>query len=77
MIRHRAQNTHIVAAVNAAYSAAGQRRVEIKVAFAFLGDWHSKTITSLPLFSKINLASEARRIANLGYRPTVATISSR
>jgi len=47
------------------------------VAFAFLGDWRNRTIASLPLFSRISLVTQARRVSNLGFRPTVATISSR
>jgi hypothetical protein len=49
----------------------------VEVAFAFLGDWRNRTITSLPLFSRISLVTQARRVSNLGYLPTVALISSR
>jgi uncharacterized protein (TIGR04141 family) len=77
LIRERARNECIVASVTAAHLAAEERRGEIEVAFAFLGDWKGKTVTSLPLFSRISLVSEARRVTNLGYRATVATISTR
>ena len=60
-----------------AYLQAEERGAEIEVTFAFLGDWNGKTITSLPLFSRISMVSEIRRVSNLGFRPTVAMISSR
>lgn len=77
LIRERARNDRIVATVEAAYLQAEERGTEIEVAFAFLGDWKGKTITSLPLFSRISMVSEIRRVSNLGFRPTVAMISSR
>jgi hypothetical protein len=40
------------------------------VVFAFLGDWRQRTITSLPLFSRVSLVQAARRIGQLGYRPS-------
>jgi uncharacterized protein (TIGR04141 family) len=48
----------------------------LEVAFGFLGDWSGRTILNLPLFSRISLVQESRRVAGLGYRPTVALISS-
>jgi uncharacterized protein (TIGR04141 family) len=77
LIRERARDDRIVDQVAEAHLAAEQRREEIEVTFAFLGDWKAKTITNLPLFSRISLVSEARRVANLGFRPTVALISNR
>ena len=77
LICERARNDRIVATVEAAYLQAEERGTEIEVAFAFLGDWKGKTITSLPLFSRISMVSEIRRVSNLGFRPTVAMISSR
>lgn len=77
LIRERAHNDQIVASVEAAYLQAEERGAEIEVTFAFLGDWKGKTITSLPLFSRISMVSEIRRVSNLGFRPTVAMISSR
>jgi uncharacterized protein (TIGR04141 family) len=77
LIRERAQNDQIVTAVTSAYTKAAERREEIEVAFAFLGDWRGKTIGNLPLFSRISMVTEARRVPNLGFRPTIALISSR
>ena len=77
LVRQRAQNEEIATAVAAIYREAEQHRTEIEIAFAFLGDWHGRTITSLPLFSRISMVSEVRRVANLGFQPTVALISSR
>jgi uncharacterized protein (TIGR04141 family) len=77
LIRERAQNEQIVTTVEAAYAKAAERREEIEVAFAFLGDWRGKTIANLPLFSRISMVTEVRRVSNLGFRPTVALISSR
>jgi uncharacterized protein (TIGR04141 family) len=77
LISRRARNNDIIIQIAQAHLAAEQRREEIEVVFAFLGDWKAKTVTSLPLFSRISLASEARRLSILGFRPTVALISSR
>ncbi len=77
MIRERACNGQIVAAIESAYARAAERREETEVAFAFLGDWRGKTIANLPLFSRISMVTEVRRVSNLGFRPTVALISSR
>ncbi len=48
----------------------------LEVVFAFLGEWRKRTVTSLPLFSRISLVQESRKVANLGYRPTVALIGA-
>jgi len=50
-------------------------RDEVEVVFAFLGDWKGRTVASLPLFSRISLVNEARRVRNLGYTVSVKTIS--
>lgn len=76
LIRERAADDNIVAAIEAAHAAAQNRESEIEVAFAFLGNWRGRTITNLPLFSRISMVNEARRVSNLGFRPTVAMISS-
>jgi uncharacterized protein (TIGR04141 family) len=70
-------NEPIIASIEAAHAAARKRESELEVAFAFLGDWRGKTITSLPLFSRISMVNEARRVSNLGFKPTVALISTR
>jgi uncharacterized protein (TIGR04141 family) len=77
LIRDRAANDPVIATIEAAHAAARTRDSELEVAFAFLGDWRGKTITSLPLFSRISMVNEARRVSNLGFRPTVALISTR
>jgi len=77
LIRERAADDVIAGSIEAAHAAAQRRESELEVAFAFLGDWNGKTITSLPLFSRISMVNEARRVSNLGFRPTVAMISLR
>lgn len=77
LIRERATDEVAVATIEAVHAAVQKRQSELEVAFAFLGDWHGKTITSLPLFSRISMVNEARRVSNLGFRPTVAMISTR
>lgn len=47
-----------------------------EVTFAILGDWRDRDATALPLFSKISLVQAARRIRQLGYRPTISLVSS-
>jgi uncharacterized protein (TIGR04141 family) len=47
---------------------------DIEVVFAFLGDWRQRTITSLPLFSRISLVQAARRIGQLGYQASVKLV---
>jgi uncharacterized protein (TIGR04141 family) len=52
------------------------RGLGLEVVFAFMGDWRGRDITSLPLFSRISLVQEARRVANLGFDPTIALIGA-
>lgn len=47
-----------------------------EVTFAVLGDWRDRDATALPLFTKISLVQAVRRIRLLGYRPTLALVSS-
>lgn len=75
LLTAHAGSPEILATVRSAFAAAESRRDELEVVFAFLGDWKGRTIANLPLFSRISLASEARRVRNLGYRVTVKTIS--
>jgi uncharacterized protein (TIGR04141 family) len=77
LIRERAADDTIIASIEAAHAEAQKRGSELEVTFAFLGDWRGKSITSLPLFSRISMVTEVRRISNLGFKPTVALISSR
>jgi uncharacterized protein (TIGR04141 family) len=77
LVHERAQNDQIVTSVETAFLQAQEHGTEIEVTFAFLGDWKGKAITSLPLFSRISMVSEIRRVSNLGFKPTVAMISSR
>ena len=77
LIRERAADDTIIASIEAAHAEAQKRGSELEVTFAFLGDWRGKPITSLPLFSRISMVTEVRRISNLGFKPTVALISSR
>lgn len=77
LLEEHGATPEIVATIKAAHQAARKNREEIEVVFAFLGDWAGKTIENLPLFSRISLVHEARRVAGLGYRPTVKTISYR
>jgi uncharacterized protein (TIGR04141 family) len=77
LIHERAASDPIIVSIEAAHAAARKRESELEVAFAFLGDWSGKTITSLPLFSRISMVNEARRVSNLGFKPTVALISTR
>lgn len=48
----------------------------VEVVFGFLGDWHGRSITSLPLFSRISLVLESRKVEGLGFKPTIALIDS-
>jgi hypothetical protein len=77
LIRERADSDPVIASIEAAHAAARNRKSELEVAFAFLGDWSGKTITSLPLFSRISMVNEARRVSNRGFTPTVALIPTR
>jgi uncharacterized protein (TIGR04141 family) len=75
LLAERAGSPELLTTVQAVLTAAEGRRDELEVVFAFLGDWRGRTIASLPLFSRISLVSEARRVRNLGYKVTVKTIS--
>jgi uncharacterized protein (TIGR04141 family) len=74
LLAARAGSAQLLESVQTALAAAENRREELEVVFAFLGDWKGRTIASLPLFSRISLVSEARRVRNLGYHVTVKTI---
>jgi uncharacterized protein (TIGR04141 family) len=63
LIRERAADDKIVTAIEAAHATAQNHESEIEVAFAFLGNWRGKTITNLPLFSRISMVNEARRVS--------------
>lgn len=75
LLAARAGSAQLLESVQTALAATESRRDELEVSFAFLGDWKDRTISSLPLFSRISLVSEARRIQNLGYHVTVKTIA--
>jgi uncharacterized protein (TIGR04141 family) len=47
-----------------------------EVVFAILGDWRDRDVRALPLFSKISLVQAVRRLRLLGYRPSLALIST-
>lgn len=77
LITERSRSPQMLARVQSALADAKQNRDELEVVFAFLGDWKDRSILSLPLFSRISLVNESRRVGNLGYRVTVKTISHR
>jgi uncharacterized protein (TIGR04141 family) len=74
LIAEQGKRPRVVNEVLKVHREAADRRDEIEVVFAFLGNWKGRTITCLPLFSRISLVAEARRVSNLGFLPTVATI---
>lgn len=53
-----------------------ERRAGLEVTFALLGRWGDRTIESLPLLSKISLSQTHKRVAQIGYRPTLALIDA-
>lgn len=74
-VRERAHATKLAEAINATHATSLPHRGEIEVAIAFLGNWRERSVYALPLFSRISLIHEARRMEALGYRPTIALIS--
>jgi uncharacterized protein (TIGR04141 family) len=77
LIAERSSSPQVLARVQSVLATAENSRDELEIVFAFLGDWKDRTITSLPLFSRISLVNESRRVRNLGYRVTVKTLSHR
>lgn len=75
LVCRNAQDPVIAQRIQEAFSTAMEDRNGPTVVFAFLGDWRGKTITSLPLFSRISLVHEARRITSYGYDVAVKMIS--
>lgn len=75
MMEQRARDPVTAARATAAQATAQQHREAVEVVFGFLGDWRDRSVVNLPLFSRISLVNETRRIANLGFRATVALIS--
>jgi uncharacterized protein (TIGR04141 family) len=74
MIKARGVSPTLVASALHALDRLEQGGRDIEVVFAFLGDWRQRTITSLPLFSRVSLVQAARRIGQLGYQPSVKLI---
>lgn len=77
LLAERARSPELLGRIRAAFAEVEKRRDELEVIFVFLGDWKGRTIASLPLFSRISLVNETRRVRNLGYRVTVKTLSHR
>jgi uncharacterized protein (TIGR04141 family) len=75
MMEQRARDPETAARAAACQATAQQHREAVEVAFGFLGDWRNRSVMDLPLFSRISLVNETRRIGNLGFRATVALIS--
>jgi uncharacterized protein (TIGR04141 family) len=74
MIKARGASPTLVASALQALDRLEQGGHDIEVVFAFLGDWRQRTITSLPLFSRVSLVQAARRIGQLGYQPSFKLI---
>jgi uncharacterized protein (TIGR04141 family) len=77
LLAEHSRSPQLLARVQALIAEATQNRREMEVVFVFLGDWKGRSITSLPLFSRVSLVNEARRVRGLGYRLTVKTLSYR
>ena len=70
MIKTCSASPTLVASALQALDRLEQGGHDTEVVFAFLGDWRQRTITSLPLFSRVSLVQAARRIGQLGYQPS-------
>jgi uncharacterized protein (TIGR04141 family) len=75
MMQQRAHNADIARSAAEAQIKGEQSREGVEVTFGFLGDWRGKSTANLPLFSRISLVNETRRIRNLGFQVTTALIS--
>ncbi|NMO54538.1 TIGR04141 family sporadically distributed protein [Actinoplanes sp. TBRC 11911] len=75
MVRKNSESSSLTAEIAQVHTAklAGNG---VEVVFGFLGDWRGRSITSLPLFSRISLVLESRRVDGLGFKPTIALIDS-
>jgi uncharacterized protein (TIGR04141 family) len=74
MIKAHGTSPALVSSVLQAFDRLERGGHDIEVVFAFLGDWRRRTITSLPLFSRVSLVQAARRIGQLGYRASVKLV---
>lgn len=52
----------------------GSRTHGLGLVFAFLGDWHGKTLANLPLLAKLSLVASVPAIRRLGFEPSVALV---
>jgi uncharacterized protein (TIGR04141 family) len=75
LVRKRCANNELADAINAQHADLLPHRGEIEVVFAFLGMWRDRTIKNLPLFSRISLLQESKRMKSMGFHPSVALIS--
>jgi uncharacterized protein (TIGR04141 family) len=76
LVRERSESSELAEAIAQTHSVKLPGR-GLEVVFGFLGDWRGRSITSLPLFSRISLVQESRKVANLGYEPSVALIDGK
>jgi uncharacterized protein (TIGR04141 family) len=74
LVKTRASSQALATSALEALARLENRYDELEVVFAFLGDWQQRTITSLPLFSRVSLVQAARRIGDLGYHVSVKLI---
>ncbi len=61
-------------ALQSGVAALGGQPRENQIVIALLGDWHSRTLSSLPLIIKASLVEAVRQLRIMGYRPQVAMV---
>jgi len=76
MLKQRSASQALATSALEALTRLERRGDDLEVVFAFLGDWRQRTVTSLPLFSKVSLVQAARRIGQLGYRASVELVGA-
>ncbi len=74
-VRANCSDVALAEAINTLHRELLPHRGAVEVVFALLGNWRNRTILSLPLFSRISLVSESKRLVALGFQPSIALIS--
>ena len=74
LVTEKAPSLTLAGQVNAVHAKSWADKGPIEVVTAILGDWRGRSVLTLPLFSRISLVQESRKITSLGYIPSIALI---
>lgn len=74
MVQESSRSEQLTEQITKALDALKTRENGLSVIFAFLGDWRGRSISALPLFSRIGLGKAIEAISLLGYKASVQLV---